>query len=400
MPSRAAIVGAAITGASAMYLFDPDRGTRRRALLRDQVIHLTHRASDGLDTANRDLANRARGWLALLGAADGDAPVPESVLVARVRARLGRAVSHPAAIAVTATDGRVTLSGPILAHEAERLLAAVGRVRGVRDVENQLQPRQSAGNEPALQGRSPRRGVGLPTLQTSWPPAARLASIVGGSGVLLTGLTRRSPWGPLLALTGAGLLARGITNRPLACLLGISDDGRGAVQLHKSLLVHAPVERVFAIWDHPENFPRFMGHVREVRRLSPERSHWVVEGPAGTRVQWEAILARREPNSLLAWHTVPGSPIAHAGIARFQPSGENATRLDLQLSYTPPAGALGHTIATLLGADPKRELEEDLVRFKSLVEMGKTRAHGHLVAREELTTTEAATSEQVGSVGG
>jgi uncharacterized membrane protein len=272
-------------------------------------------------------------------------------------------------------------------------------VRGVRGVENHLQPRREAGNDPALQGGARRRRIGISALQSSWPPAARLASIVGGGGMVLLGLARRSPWGPLLALVGAGLLTRGIANRPLASLLGISDDGHGTVHVHKSLLVHAPVERIFAIWDHPENFPRFMGHVREVRRLSPERSHWVVDGPAGTRMQWETVLTQREPNQVLAWHTVAGSPTTHAGIARFQPSGENATRLDLELSYTPPAGALGHTIATLLGADPKRALEEDLVRFKSLVELGKTRAHGHLVAREDLSATEGTAGEQIGSLG-
>jgi len=54
------------------------------------------------------------------------------------------------------------------------------------------------------------------------------------------------------------------------------------------------------------------------------------------------------------------------------------------MSYNPPGGALGHGLATLLGSDPKRAMDEDLVRFKSLLEAGRTRAHGERVTREEL----------------
>jgi uncharacterized membrane protein len=51
------------------------------------------------------------------------------------------------------------------------------------------------------------------------------------------------------------------------------------------------------------------------------------------------------------------------------------------LSYNPPAGALGHVFATFFGRHPKRIADEDLVRMKSLLETGKTRAHGERVDR-------------------
>jgi len=34
-------------------------------------------------------------------------------------------------------------------------------------------------------------------------------------------------------------------------------------------------------------------------------------------------------------------------------------------------GALGHAVAALLGADPKKQLDEDLLRLKSLLEREK-----------------------------
>jgi uncharacterized membrane protein len=60
------------------------------------------------------------------------------------------------------------------------------------------------------------------------------------------------------------------------------------------------------------------------------------------------------------------------------------TRIQIRLSYNPPAGALGHGVAALLGSDPKRAMDEDLVRFKSLLEDGRTRAHGQTVRRDAL----------------
>ena len=42
----------------------------------------------------------------------------------------------------------------------------------------------------------------------------------------------------------------------------------------------------------------------------------------------------------------------------------------VHLSYTPPAGAIGHGLAVLLGADPERQMEEDLARMKAFIERG------------------------------
>lgn len=180
-----------------------------------------------------------------------------------------------------------------------------------------------------------------------------------------------------------GLLLRAITNMELKRLTGIGA-GRRAVTLQKMITVHAPVERVFDFWSRYENFPRFMTHVREVRKTSGDRSHWVVAGPAGLPIEWETEVTAHVPNQVLAWRTVPGSIVDHAGIVRFEKTADGGTRVHIRMSYNPPAGALGHAVAALLGGDPKRAMDEDLVRFKSLIEDGKTTAHGDTVDRREL----------------
>jgi uncharacterized membrane protein len=90
-----------------------------------------------------------------------------------------------------------------------------------------------------------------------------------------------------------------------------------------------------------------MAHLREVRDLGNGRSHWVTEGPAGVSVAWDAAITRSEPNKLLTWQSEPGAAVANAGTIRFE-SIAGRTRVDIKLSYNPPAGALGHVVAKRL----------------------------------------------------
>ena len=81
-----------------------------------------------------------------------------------------------------------------------------------------------------------------------------------------------------------------------------------------------------------------------------------------------------------------GSTVQMAGMVRFRPTDQGETEIDVQLSYNPPAGAVGHAVAFLSGVDPKQAMDEDMVRLKSLLEEGKTRAGGESVALEEVTS--------------
>jgi hypothetical protein len=192
-------------GARLMYLLDPDRGKRRRALLRDKVKHGVHKASDAIETAAFDLSHRASGLVAETRSRLRKEEVSDPVLVDRVRSKIGRVVSHPRAIEVTADQGRVTLSGPILAGEVNDLLSTVAAVRGVASVENRLEVHQEAGDVPALQGE--RRG--RPAAHGS--PTARLMTGTAGGALAAYGAKRGDAMGAALGVVGLGLLARGLT---------------------------------------------------------------------------------------------------------------------------------------------------------------------------------------------
>jgi len=189
-----------------MYLLDPDRGRRRRALLRDKVRHGAHKAGDALETATTDLGHRAAGLMAETRARLRKEDVSDPVLVERVRAKIGRVVSHPRAIVVAADQGRVTLSGPILAGEVDDLLSAVAAVRGVSGVENRLEVHQQADGVPALQGES------RPHRAASWSPATRLLTGTAGGALAAYGVKRRGATGAALGTVGLGLLARGLAS--------------------------------------------------------------------------------------------------------------------------------------------------------------------------------------------
>jgi len=73
------------------------------------------------------------------------------------------------------------------------------------------------------------------------------------------------------------------------------------------------------------------------RDLGGGRSHWVVEGPAGVPVSWDAVVTRFVPNQVLAWKSEPGSAVPNAGVIRFEPTGDGDTRVDIRLSYNPPS---------------------------------------------------------------
>ncbi|MGH8740995.1 MAG: SRPBCC family protein, partial [Burkholderiales bacterium] len=87
--------------------------------------------------------------------------------------------------------------------------------------------------------------------------------------------------------------------------------------------------------------------------------------------QWNARLVELVPDSLLKWRSTGGSTVKHEGWVRFEPNGHGGSRVTVRLSYVPPAGPFGHAVATIFGADPKSEMDSDLLRMKTIIETGR-----------------------------
>jgi uncharacterized membrane protein len=354
-----AFVGGIGAGAAAAYLFDPARGRRRRAIAGDRARHLARTELRFLCKAARDSKNRARGIAARMRW--GREAPDDDLLTARVRAELGHHVSHAGAIEVAVHDGVVTLRGPIMRDEIPDLVRAIRRVRGVLAVQDGLEPHDHDERVPSLQG-----GRSVSPARTQWTPSKRL--MAAGLGVALTGLglVRRGSGGLGVAAMGAALLLRCAANRSFGQMLGL---GRAAsrVTVQKSVTVNAGVDEVYGLWADLENLPRFLGHVRAIERRTDGRSEWHVRGPGRVPIRWTAQIVDHEAGRHMTWRTVSG-PISHTGTIHFEPVDETTTRVHVRMSYRPPAGSLGHSIASLLGFDPKHTIDDDLRRMKQLLE--------------------------------
>ena len=367
-------LGAIGVGAALMYFLDPDSGARRRRTMRDKLVRSRHAAGNVLRTTARDVGNRARGLAAetraRLSADDAD----DRVIEQRVRAELGRAISHPGAIEVSAEAGHVTLRGAVLAHETERLLRRVRKVRGVESVENRLAMYAHGDDVPGLQGEGPRAARDPEVRHDSWTPAARLLTSIAGGTLALYGSRQRDGVGAAMGLAGLALLMRSVTNTPYRRLVGVGGD-RDAVGVQKTITIDAPISRVYTYLTEWERWPQWMTHVRAVTSRGTddgaERTHWSVDGPLGVPVTWDAVTTRLVPEQEIAWESVEGSAVKHTGVIRLTRQDEGATRVDVRMAYTPPAGVLGHAVAAWFGRDPKRQMDDDLVRLRTTIETGR-----------------------------
>jgi uncharacterized membrane protein len=376
MNSRLTMLLTATMGAAAMYYFDPARGRYRRALVRDRLVHSTHEAKHGIGVVGRDMRNRTAGTTAVMRSLFDSRPADDAVLADRVRSALGRVVTHPASIQVEAHDGVITLSGPILADEAPALLACVRAVRGVDAVEDELELHDEPGRVPGLQGEPRQRpGKRSAFMQENWSPTARAIGGLAGAAATLWGLNRHRRAGTLLSGAGLVLLGRALTNVELRRLLGVGEQSF-AVSVQKSIRIQAPLETVYRVWTDFEQMPSFMKHVTHVRRLSgrngeDDRWRWTVRAPRGIPFSFDSVVTEREENRRLAWHTEDGAMIRHAGQVTFHDNDDGSTTADVKLVYHPVGGAVGHGLARLLGMDPKRQMDDDLLRMKTYLETGK-----------------------------
>ncbi|MEO5970991.1 MAG: SRPBCC family protein [Bdellovibrionia bacterium] len=358
-------------GAGFMYFFDPERTRKRRALARDQASHLAHASANMMKVGGQDLLNRTKGILTeVRSSLFEEHEVMDDVVKDRVRSKMGRVISHPHAIEVSSHNGHVTLRGLILNNEVESLLSMVPKIKGVKGVTNELETHSTDEDIPALQGGNPRKRERREIFQAHWTPTTRLFVGLGGATLGIYGLARKGV--PRAVMSGAGMLAlaRSITNLETKRLIGIGAN-RNAITLHKTIQVQAPIQDVYQFWLNFENFPKFMTEIKEVRVAKDGiRSHWTVQGPLNAPVSWDAEITKNVPSEVLAWKSIPGTLVQNVGQIKFVAEEHGETKLEIDFSYNPPAGALGHTLAKLFGSDPKKKIETSLYEMKQLIEQG------------------------------
>jgi uncharacterized membrane protein len=360
-------------GAGAMYFFDAAHGARRRKLLADQCNHLLHACQHDFDVAWRDLKNRAQGTAAQARRLVDRGQVPDELVVQRVRAQLGHHVLHPRGIEVQSHEGHVVLRGPVPGSELFGLLRAVGAVPGVRTLTDELTVENREEQESA-RGRAV-SAAPWNFASGAWAPSTKL--VVGGTGAFLLAncLTarRRSLTDVVLGTLGFGMLVRSLAPSSQ----GVANNWQ-TVEFHKTIMIHAPVEKVFGFLTHPENWLLITNKIRNLRWHGDDAFAKDIALP-GMNLYCSERIACIKDNECFVTDSLPDSLLAYHKELHFEPAGEH-TRLHLKFNYRPPAGAIGHAAAAIFGLDAKSFFDDFLMRTKNYLE---TDMQPHDVAKHQ-----------------
>ena len=205
-------------------------------------------------------------------------------------------------------------------------------------------------------------------------PAAGLWSRVAGDAMDLASLgnAARSPNASRgrIAFATANVLA--VTALDVICAKQLSSNGGRGIHAKASCIVNREPGEVYDFWRNFQNLPRFMRHLESVTDHGGGRSHWVAKGPAGMQVEWDATIVADVPGEVITWRSLENSDVDNAGAVRFERApGGRGTIVKVNIEYRPVGGVLGAAVAKLFGEEPEQQLDDDLRRFKQVLEVGE-----------------------------
>ena len=214
--------------------------------------------------------------------------------------------------------------------------------------------------------------------------AERKASVVAGGAMVALGLTRRTPGALLLAGLGGFVVYRGLTGhcstyemlgrdtaREDAPLPSAYDESGG--HLEEAITIQKPAQGLYDYWRDLTNLTKFMPHLRSVTPLDEVRSRWVMDGPAGTTLEYDAEVINDDDGRNISWRSTGHADVNNAGSVRFVDApGGRGTVVRMSIDYIPPVGGkLAAKVAHFLGLDNAGSVRESLRRFKQLMEAGE-----------------------------
>jgi uncharacterized membrane protein len=209
----------------------------------------------------------------------------------------------------------------------------------------------------------------------------RWASGLGGGALVIAGLRRGGWLGALVALAGGALVSRGVSGHcAVKARLGKTPQERQLAREHgwhsaaassHRVVIQRPIAHVYAFCREFRNLPQFMQHVRSVEILNDRHSHWTIETPLGTALEWDTVITEDVPNSRIAWESTSASPVRHTGWLAFSDVVGLGTEVQAVIAYEPPAGELGRVVAKLWGDRPGLQARDDLLRLKNFLEAGQ-----------------------------
>jgi uncharacterized membrane protein len=144
------------------------------------------------------------------------------------------------------------------------------------------------------------------------------------------------------------------------------------MELTSTTTVNKSPQEVYDFWHRLENLVTFIAHLDDVRVTGASSSHWSASAPFDTVIEWEAVTTGDVAAERIAWASVEDADLTTSGEALFVPApGGRGTEVRVTLRYDMPAGPLGRAIAKYFGDDPSQALDDDLRRFKQVMETGE-----------------------------
>lgn len=204
-------------------------------------------------------------------------------------------------------------------------------------------------------------------------PAAGVWSRVAGDALDLAslGAAAASPDANRGRITFATANVLAVTALDVICARQLSNGTKG-IHAKASCIVNRAPHEVYDYWRRLENLPRFMKHLESVEETLEGRSRWIAKGPAGTTVEWEAVIVADDPGRVITWRSLENSQVDNAGAVRFEAApGGRGTIVKVNIQYNPPGGVIGKTVAQLFGEEPEQQLDDDMRRFKQMMEVGE-----------------------------
>ena len=215
-----------------------------------------------------------------------------------------------------------------------------------------------------------------------------MASMLAGGALLGFGLKQGGLLGTAASVLGGAMLYRGSTGHCHmydAMDVNTAEDVpegtqkspfnrrafTGLVHVTKSVTINKPAADVYRFWRNFENLPQFMKHLESVTVTGDKTSHWKAKAPFGTSVEWDAELTSDVENKRIGWKSVENATIPNSGVVEFIDKGDRGTIVKVVMTYESPGGKLGEWIAWALGEEPSYQVEDDLRRFKTLMETGR-----------------------------
>ena len=196
------------------------------------------------------------------------------------------------------------------------------------------------------------------------------------AGTMAAAAFRQKHWTAAALGAGGGvLLWRAVSgNCPLYGALGMNSaeaDHKGQ-HTERVITINKSPEELYAFWRDFENLPRIMENLESVHTVDSNRSVWRAKAPVSGAVQWEAEITEDVPNQRISWRSVGSARVPNEGTVVFQRSSTGqGTIVRVSVSYQPPAGKLGLGVAKVMGRSPGKEIEQDLRRFKAVMEAGE-----------------------------